>query len=651
MKIRLRLLTCALSLPMLLATSIPAHAESETSARNRGCGSDYECGSMSVATPSRPYQPPPQQPAATATQGACGTLPLRYQARSQGADCGSATVGGSRFPEKVDPDKLDFWNRALKAGMPEDAQKERLSTNVGWQGTVNVPVTETWSWTEMVGDYENPRYCFPNNPMESIETTCTIPREEIYYKDVEEEDRSVCKEYYPEPEVSTSSPSGGGGGYDSSGSSSPSIDTGPATGSGESESDLDDDYGMNRYSPILVDRHPAAACKTYGTKMVSKKFKRYASPIIYSCVKQFPRYCVHPVSRTEQRACRPQPVTYQVKYMHSPEWKPGYKDPKFPYRNYDHFLPNRFDLLVGEDERMSLTLNTAGRSTTLVPALKLESLWNEYKVGVDRSSRLQCANGVQPVVKIAIVTVGRKKRTAPNALTVPYRVVNVNGKQVKQSVAYTFEQERLKNGKTSTGRPTVLTVNDQSRSLMLDASLVSRIYGRTDSPNHTETTVPTENISTAANGGFWVDTQYRLQMFRKDKWGRWVRTTGPTNVNQNQVRYNNDEFSITLSGQDAAKKFYRPAGLLDGLLGGVYKHFGVEITPGETYYWKVWMVTKGFPWYESGCKGNKTNCEGEQASTKAFSEPLLVEWKAPKDVDHRSIVKKIIDFQEWLSPF
>jgi hypothetical protein len=86
-------------------------------------------------------------------------------------------------------------------------------------------------------------------------------------------------------------------------------------------------------------------------------------------------------------------------------------------------------------------------------------------------------------------------------------------------------------------------------------------------------------------------------------------------------------------------------------MGSIYKYFGVEITPGQTYYWKIWMVTRGLPWYDQGCRGNKTNCEGEEASSKSFSEPLLVQWTAPKDVDHRSWIKKLIDFQEWLSPF
>lgn len=655
MKIRIRFLTSALSLPVLIATALPAQAESDWSARKRGCGDGYECSSTIVAEPRRAPQPPVQQPSGTSVPGACGMLPALYQARSLGATCGSATVGGSRFPERVNPEKMEMWQLWLRSGQAEEAQKERLNTNVGWAGNVNVPVTETWQWTEMVGDYSNPSYCYPNDPMETLPTTCTIPRDEVYYVEEDVTDTSNCLEYYPEPEPSAGGGFGGGsdsGGFGSgSGSSSPSIDTGPARGGGESASDLEDDYGMNEYSPIKSDRHPAAQCKRYGTKKERQKRTRAATPITYSCTKKVPRYCVHPVTRTEQRACRPQAVNFQVRYVHSPEWKPGYKDPRHAHRSYDNMLPNRFDLLLGEDERMVLNVNKAGQTTNLKPELKLESLWNEYRWTVDPSSRLTCANGQTPVVKINIHTIGRNKRTMPNALSVPYREVVVNGKKVKQSVAYTYEQERMKNGKVANYRPNVLRVNDQSRTLMLDASLLSRIYGRTDSPNHKETAVATENIATAANGGFWVDTQYRLQMFRKDKWSRWVRVTGPTTINQNQVEYNDDEASIVLSGAKAKQRFYHPAGVLDSILGGVYKHFSVKITPGEKYYWKIWMVTRGFPWYEQGCKGNKTNCEGELASKKAFSEPVLVEWTAPKDVDHRNLLEKIIDFQEWLSPF
>ncbi len=666
MKFNARLFVTMFALPVVVSTVNVAHAAGDYTERsNAGCTNDssaksgYECSGTIIGEPRRPYHAPPQQPAGEAKPGACGLLPALYQVRTNGATCGSATLGGSRFPEKVSPEKRDMWQRYLTAGIADMAQEERKNTNIGWQGTVNVPVTESYSWTELVGDYSNPEYCHPRDPMESLPTTCTIPREEIYWKDVEEEDRSVCEAYYPEPEPVSPSSGGGGGGSYSPGSSSPgssspsapSIERDNDRGGGESASDLDDDYGMNECAPKTIDRYPAAECKTYGKKKVNRRFTRPANPYTYSCYKSVAKYCVHPVTRTTERACRPQPVTYSVRYVIPADWKPGYKDPKHPHRNYDHHLPNRFDLLVGEDERMVLNVNTSGRSTTLTPKVDLKSLWNEYYVKIDKGSKLQCANGIQPVVKMNIHTIGRLKRKAPNALTVPYRVVNVNGKQVKLSTAFTYEQETLKSGKVANVRPNVLTVHDQSRTLMLDASLLSRIYGRTESANHKETMVPTETISTAANGGFWVDTQYRVQMFYKRDNGNLVRVTGPQSVNQNQVRYNEDQLSIDLAGKDAVKKFYRPAGLFDGIMGGVYKHFGVEITPGRRYLWRVQMVTRGFPWYEQGCKGNKTYCEGEEASSKAFSEPLFVDWTAPKDVDRRSIVKRLIDFQEWLAPY
>lgn len=657
----IKLIVLAISL-----ASVSAHAESETSARRRGgCDSDYECGSEDYEQPSRRPEAAPVQPAGKPTMGECGQLPLRYGARSLGASCGSGSVGGSRFPERVAADTRDMWDRYLTAGLPEQAQEVRLNDKIGWSGTKAIPVTEDWSWIEYVGDYSNPSYCHPNQPQEYLETTCTIPREEVYYRD--EEDTSNCiswKEDDPPPSTSGSSsfgsPSGSrGSGSGSSGrSSSPSINTGPSRGGGESRGSMRDDYGSTMDVPSRENffRGPAGrTCLEYGTHRV--RHTRPADPITYSCVKPFNRYCVYPVTRQERRACKDVPVRFDIRYVHFPkgrpgvnEWKPGYKDPKFPYRNYNNLLPNRFDLLLGEDERVNMTINKDGESTKVTPALSIQSLWNEYDYSVDPSSRLTCGAGAQPYIKINIHTIGRIKRKMPNALVVP--TVMRNGKP--ESVAFTYEQEVLKNGKRADGRPATLTLNDNSRGLMLDASLQSRIYGRSEKTgNHLEAGTPTDKVGTAANGGFWVDTQYRMQLFKKDKWGRDIRITRPTVANQNQVQYNNDAVSIDLLGKNAVKDFYKmsSSGIFEPIMGRIYNVFSIALTPGDTYYVKVWMVTRGLPWYDAGCRGSKSDCQGEEASTKSYSEPVVIQFKASKEVDHRGLLQKLFDFQEWLAPF
>lgn len=88
------------------------------------------------------------------------------------------------------------------------------------------------------------------------------------------------------------------------------------------------------------------------------------------------------------------------------------------------------------------------------------------------------------------------------------------------------------------------------------------------------------------------------------------------------------------------------ADLFEVIFGGLYKHFGVELTPDTEYMLLVQTVSRGLPFYESGCKGGKAVCEGEEASTDAYSEAIAIPFTTDKKVDNRSWFKKFKDWQE-----
>lgn len=565
--------------------------------------------------------------------GPCGVPLPAEQARgaqfNQNLTCGELVIAFNRTYEPVDEKILSQWDVLLSSGRPgsrEDMQKIRQrATKV--TGATNVNVLESWSYLDAVTGANASRCGY-----QVIDTTCSRP----VYRDVTVQE-SYCTAYaQDEPSGGGSSGSGAysGGGY-SGGAGSSSGGYGSGSSAGESSSSLGDRYDKHTSD----DDSGFGGCISYGTRSVTKS--EYAGTENYPCQKKVAATCTWDERRNTTRVCKSLPVKYQVEYVHDPKWVPGYQDSKFPERNYLDILPNKFDLLPGESEKVVAYINK-GTNSTLAPELQIEQKWNEYRYKVGPGSQLKCSLTQPMVVHIDIDTVGRKKTKAPNFLSLP---VDENGNKVDPLVFDSTGQAK--------GKPIRIKLQDNLRATYLAAARASRIFPEPQKevvPGSTrhEFLIFGKRDDQAKNSnqiGFWAETQFRVQLFTRDRWNRWVRETLPMKFNSNKGDIFGDSIFISLEAKDGLERFYRPSGPLDGILGGLYKKFGVELTPRKNYYLKVQSAVKGLPFYESGCKIKGDDiCEEQEPKDATYSEPVIIEFQIDKD--QRSWFKKLKDWQE-----
>lgn len=622
---------------ILLATFPSAFAQE--------CDGGYRCGQEYHDKPHRSPQPIQQPLVTERVMGSCGDyLPLNqsYQARPVGVSCGSgAGPVKNREPLPVPEAVMERWDilsRSGRADAQEEMQKVRQQEQK-WSGQISIPMQEHWTFTQIVGDYAD--QC----GFESFSTTCYKDREEQYTYTWQTD---ICTRYEEYDDAPSSSFGGGSGGSSSSpySSGSPSRSSG---GSRENRQDhrndsrgswgssLDEEYKPHNPSEIKTDRRPAARrCVSWGKQNHSERRWRPASRLAYSCVKQRPKWCIWPTTARGSRACKSHVANYSVNFEKDPQWQPGFVDQKDPARrSYIEILPNRWDLLLGESEKVALSI---GGSPVVSPSISIQNglpdrdqPWNEYSFKFQPTS-VTCAFNMAPNFNIGVITHGRILQAAPNPLRVP-----------KDALKFNLEQNN---------RPSTLELNDNGRGTRLKAAQNARNLGRNQGADPLYKKGDKDRAGTSASGGYWEETRFKIQLFRRDVKGREVRVTvKPESYSYDQVDVFDDAVTISLEGKDGTDRFYRPGGPMEFIFGRLYRAFNIELTPGQEYFIRVRVVSRGLPFYDSGCNGGAAVCKGEEGTEDAYSEPIDIPFTADPSVDKRSWFKKFRDWQErrlWL---
>ena len=677
---------------LLVVASLPALSYADMFGSSM-CGGAFSCGQQIVKESSDVRTPPGPvvQPSVDASvMGSCGVaLPTSqsYQARPAGVACGSGGDNRPRKPAPIPDDIMDKWSirsRSGKGTVALEEMQEIRHMDEKLTGSIDYSVVESWSYQEKVGGFNSSR-C----GTEMVAMTCYQERTETYTtQDWVEGDCDRWEDPPPPPPPVTNN---AGNSFVPSYDNSPAparrqqnttsttiipaspyrnSNTSPApkTYQGESRKDIGNymraipttkpSGAPKRRSSIdleeILQNHNAIkaepkelACdatphreiaqyrQCIHHQQVLKTFShtRAATPYIYACTVPRAKYCEWLETRQASRACPTQTIHYTVEYLHDPNWKPGYKSAdNDPARDYSPMIPNKFDLLPGETESRQVYINgISGNSGSILrPSMNITSHWNAYTVATSPDVRCEFGNKTAEA-HFQVSTVGRIKQKAPRLLEMPGD-----------------DQQALKFDK---GRPSEMHLVDGARDMMLDASTLSRSFPGQENidPKYFKTHADEERASAAR--GWWVDTRFRLQLFRKDNWSREVSVTEPNTPDSNQVNYYMSAITIGLEGQGAMERFYRPSGPVEFIFGSIYKKFGVELTPGQQYYLRVQVINRGLSFYESGCRGGKRVCEGENAADSSYSEPLDIPFVADPNIDNRSWFKKLKDLQERLKPF
>ncbi len=651
---------------VLLAISTQSFAQYRTESDLRyssQCQDTYKSGGRSyvsscgservIGVDSRPRLPITQPVGPTGLKGACeGNISAAqsYKAVVNPLTCGEGAIGHDRIQTPLSKQLMNKWSVISRSGAP-DAQKrmqEVRKIDLKFEGEIDYPVFESWSYEAIDGGYN------ASCGMESWDTQCAVSRSVQVSEPEQVEDRSNCLEYEILPDEPVSS---GNSGYNSGGYASPSnpgsynpgnspVDRSAPKkdkGSGESKSEGRSkskgyfDEGSIR--EITFDRSPASRrgqCLKYGKKWVTKTWTETKPDISYQCLKQRPRWCTWPVRVPVSRRCNDQKVKYTVQYEHDPKWVPGFVDAKSRHRDYQQILPNKFELLVGESENFTV-FNNYGESTQMRPAFKIDSKWNEYSQSIEPKA-LSCEYKKSGEFKVSVFTVGRNLVKAPNPLALPK---DADGKDIFPL-------------KVENGKPTRLYLQDLGRSTQVRAAELSRMFSKPDNAAkaqreviYNKAKVTSNEVTGLVGDAYWQETQYRFQLYEKGRWGRTSMLTVPTTFGSNQGYAMRDRLEISLVGEDAIKDSYRAAGPAHKMLGWLWEQTGAEFTPGQTYHFKVQALPRGLPFYESGCKNGQVTCEGQEGNESAYSEPVTIQWLAPKDIDNRSLFKKFKDFQKY----
>lgn len=615
------------------------------------CSGKYDCGSERNIGVDDRVAPSFSQPLPESVPvGNCGDLIPANQAlraKIHPVTCGEGSEVRDRYPIAVDKRTMSQWDKLLRSTVSnnrEEAQQLRTA-DLKWATEIAFPVYENWTYDQIHGGFNGDRCGY-----EPWETTCERSRTEEY---TYEEEVCASRETAPAYDGGGSS---SGGGYQPV--ESPYKTRLNDTPSGHSESYqeqkgrgmqyYDDEASRSNLSPIDVilgvNRAVAAAGDCIQWKTVTRTSTRSVEPIRYKCMKQRPKFCTWFEKESVRRSCRPHKATVNVEYERDSNWRPGYGNPETRTRDYVDILPNKWDLLPGETETV-VTYANLGTSTTLRPAMAFSAgadpiPWNEYEA-VASPAQVRCEYGMVPHINFKVITKGRNKKNAPNPLALP---VQENGQPA----------EALEFGQFG-GKPVRAFLQDKSRATMLAASMHSRSFPRPEgAPELAKDSMVTrakvtQTIGDTDSNGFWVDTQFRLQLYKKDKWNRWVKLTMPDKRTTRAlgVKIFRDSVEVGLNATNGGEDFDRATGPLNGVLGPFWRAIGTHLTPGHKYFIKLQVTQRGLPFYNGGCKDGKSTCEGEeQADEKQWSEPLWIDWTAPENVDNRTFLQRWKDLQE-----
>jgi hypothetical protein len=518
----------------------------------------------------------------------CGGQPLPAEKSRMATNiqlvCGGGASNFVRRSVKMDPVQFKEWTKQEKLGNRERMQEIRLAEpEIAWQGAIDYSTYVSWTWYSQeygqnairCGTHDEPYTCYED----ITETECT--------KD-----------------------DGGGGGGRSSGSGSRDWSTGGTGVRGERGSDM----------PSARRRNPNSCT----TRVVGQRKK--------TCHNEVANFCNWNEPHSEIEKCSNERMTYEAKFSKPipSQWGPEKNE------HYMDILPNKYDLLPGEWENISVISNF-GRGATIRPEVIFDNAWNDY---ADRKSiqEVACRMNNPLHLKIEIDTNNRIMRKTPNTFVTP---VDAYGKPMK--VLY-HNQVAVKDGQAQ-GEPYEVKLADAGNELVTIAARQSRNLSKLDSGAQVSTVKQNRgNGVLAMPESFWKDTQFRLRLTQKTSLSRDVSIAQNVYTNGGMVMSTDDNVVIPLDGRGGVESLFRATGPFNFALKNFWEKTRIHLTPGARYELGISMYQRGLPFYEAGCSEGQS-CEGEKANDKAFSDEMLISFTADKRVDERSFFQKFLDWQ------
>jgi hypothetical protein len=586
--------------------------------------------------------------------GACGSpLPPDRSRRATNMRlvCGGTEVDFTRGPVKSP--YWEDWSR-LERGIGDDnltvrreMQEVRLKEDpITWSGQAKYKTYETWNYSVRMRG-ANPLHCPTWVRTYDCKKTRSVPIM-----------GTVCHDEpsHDEDEGSGSGMSGGGPGYwhgsGSGKSRSNSPDLGPrmnspsrivprnggsSGGSGGKGGDHSSSGSRRRsfLNEFIVG--PAMAEQVCSPGVVGYRDEEYWD----KCHEDMVDVCEWEEQQTGIRFCSDETIDYTLSFAKpDSKWAPG-------QAGYHDLLPNKYDLLPGEWEKISLLTNNGlsddiggvGRSDTIRPSIEFENQWNEYSVHFDRDT-FRCQKNTPISINAQISTDRRRVRKAPNALAVATDVYGrANGLKADEYYLPDGEKARL--------RPHRILLEDSSNQVMLIAARQSRKFGNMDPESVSAVHDTKLKPISAQEMGFWKNTLLRVSFVEKSScFGEHTKIFADVlDTTSALTKSEGNQLIIPLDGTSGnIDSFYHPY----GIIGKVISLFGgpvdLELTPGAMYEFRVSMQQQGLPFYENGCKNNALTCNGKDVNPAMYSEDLVIEFQADPRVDRRSWLQKFENF-------
>ncbi|OQW50249.1 MAG: hypothetical protein A4S09_00195 [Proteobacteria bacterium SG_bin7] len=664
---------------LALAQNAFAKRVSDASEAAALCSAPFTCDAETIASDNRAPLRIDQPANPTPVQGLCGTLPrgLDYRARPTYFTCsGGGTESHTRGPIEHDADQIDKNFSLLSIGNREGAQKALLKKDYGWKKQIKVNVSQNWTYMQKVGAYTDcsDQPGAQGGESESYQTICyrSNRKEKVVQRVVRKE--TFCSKKNPPPPpppVSSGggssgstygegsggfsggsggsyspsrSSSGGGGSYSPSRPSSGdgySAPKGRGESSGENRSRMDrgrnssSEYKLEQMkirAPALTYRRiaddirtdkesePMYGCARWETRTVSDE-DTYSyedvEDISYTCTKTRNKWCTWYQQESSSQLCPEQKtINIQVKYQTPADWNP--KNPA-----YDDQLPNKFDLLLGESEIITVGFSSGSRDITPNAEIKngmqtRKDPWNKYSTNWSPRT-LDCRYQDQEF-DLEITPERRIVQSAPNPLDLP------DG----------YGEKAVSEELDSSGRPKNLNLKNKARGLVLDRSGLSRIYGKDQSEQSEKSRV---GITRKA----WENTRFWMRLWWLDGNNK-VKVTLGRHFNINQASPEGDRVSISLAGENGMSRFYKMAVPFEevfGFLGG-----DVSLDPSRKYEIEIKTAQPGFDGIYIGGLDDDSSLSDEEkklVNKDAYSESLWIPFDASNS--KRSLLQRFWDWR------
>lgn len=642
--------------------------------------------------------------------GVCGQpLPLSASRNvmNQRLVCGGAQIGPfNRVATKTNSEHWDNWQRASQIGSSNETRAQMQAIRLAeapiqWSGQAKFHTYETWTWSQRMRGH-NPNYCHVWQQPYACTRTNRIP---VYVPD------TACLRRERERREESQSPGGFGtvpfspgsdGNYggtpgqgrraapprndwdshpsDNSRSNGPYLGGRKDPGRLDSPSDFNRSYrgggggggagyggggrsggsgggggggggsrgggGSGRRTSLegwIIGTAHADECPEiidhYRTEIVPD-----------TCYKQMVDECDWEETHTETRACPDGTINYNIAY-NKPDasWAPGQP-------GYYDMLPNKYDLMPGEWETLSLTTNNGqsdktfgrGRASSVKAELDIDNAWNKYQIQYFNGDRI-ADNGEyacqfdRPIdLKAKVTTVERIIRKAPNTLAVP---VDSLGKERPFEITLYHldgQDEPVKK------RPGKMYLADASTEAVTVAARLSRKFEGLD-PDAVKTEVKSTQkaITLADQKGFYKNTLLKVRLVQKQNcFGEPDKVyTDTLDTSSKFIRGEDDKLIIPLDGTSGnVPNLYRPMGFVAKTLKTVFGELDLQLQPGAEYDFEVSTLQEGLPFYENGCKNGARTCDLKDANPEMYSDVLHVKFVADPRVDDRSLLQRFESF-------